>query len=195
MSWLLAGLGNPGFAYRYSRHNVGFHAVDRLAAPDPGARWRAAGGAERTRLHLGEHAVHLLKPLTFMNRSGDAVAPALSALGLGPDRLVVVHDDVDLPLGRIRIKAGGGHGGHRGLRSIAARLGSRDFRRVRLGVGRPPAGQDVIKWVLGDFGAEEQKKLDDVLDRACAAIELLVTAGWAAAANRFNAAPRAGGGG
>jgi PTH1 family peptidyl-tRNA hydrolase len=195
MSWLLAGLGNPGFAYRHTRHNVGFHTVDRLAAGDPAARWRAAGGAERSRLQMGGHAVHLIKPLTYMNRSGDAVAPALAASGLRPDQLVVVHDDVDLPLGRIRVKAGGGHGGHRGLRSIVARLGSREFRRVRLGVGRPPAGQDVIQWVLGDFGAEEQATLDDALDRACAAIALGVTAGWEAAANRFNAAPRAGGGG
>jgi PTH1 family peptidyl-tRNA hydrolase len=188
--WLLAGLGNPGFAYRDTRHNVGFMVLDRLAARQPGVRWRAAGCAERARLPCRGTELHLVKPQTYMNRSGDAVAPALSALGLDPSRLVVIHDDVDLPLGRIRVKSGGGHGGHRGLRSIDQRLGSSEFVRLRLGVGRPPPGQPMLEWVLSRFAATDRNTLDEMLSRSLEALRCVVTEGWAAAANRFNAAPR-----
>lgn len=188
--WLVAGLGNPGSSYRETRHNVGFLVADRLADHNASQTWQIRGDAHRTQLRLGDVDVRLIKPQTFMNRSGEAVAPELRALDLPPTRLVVVHDDVDLPLGRLRVKAAGGHGGHNGLRSLVAELDSRDFFRVRVGIGRPPEGEDVVPWVLGAFAPHEQAPRDEALERAVDALSTLITEGFTVAANRFNAAPR-----
>ena len=188
--WLVAGLGNPGATYRPTRHNVGFRAANRLAARDPSARWQERATAHVAQARLADQRVLLLKPQTYMNRSGEVVAPTLADLDLPPTALLVLHDDVDLPLGRLKVKAGGGHGGHNGLKSLMAELDARDFVRIRLGVGRPEPGGDVVEWVLGAFTDEEQAPLTEMLDRAVDAALTVLTDGAGAAANRFNAAPR-----
>src|SRR5512139_1356292 len=160
--------------------------VSRLAAR-AGIALKRAGfqGVYGTGRVVGAEAT-LLLPQTFMNRSGASVAPACQSLGVTPGDLIVVHDEIDLPFGTLRIKVGGGHGGHNGLRSITDALGHGDFIRVRLGVGRPPAGGDVSGHVLSRFAAAERQVLADLLDQAAAAVEAILTRGSAAAMNEFN---------
>lgn len=183
---LIVGLGNPGVKYAATRHNIGFMVAERLAA--------ASGIALKKKGHQGLYGVGkiagcetlILLPQTFMNRSGVSVNSALKSLGAQPGDLVVVHDEIDLPFGQVRIKAGGGHGGHNGIRSICDAIGSRDFVRIRVGVGRPPGEGDVSGYVLGPFGAAEKKCLDDVLDGSTEAIIALLVKGEQAAMNDFN---------
>ena len=183
--YLIAGLGNPGSKYAHTRHNIGFMALDRLAE-----RHRVALASEKfdSRFDTGRVAgemVVLLEPQTFMNRSGKAVQAAASFYDLGPEQVIVVHDEIDLPLGSIRVKQGGGHGGHNGLRDIVSRLSSRDFIRVRVGVGRPEHG-DVTNHVLGTFSRDEETEVAEVIETACDAVETIVSDGVEAAQNRFN---------
>jgi len=189
-TWLVAGLGNPGSTYRRTRHNVGFLVVDQLVARDPRASWLPYGGGLHSHVRIGELVLRLVKPQTYMNRSGRVVAPVLRALGLASSQLVVIHDDVDLPLGRLRVKAGGGHGGHNGLRSIEQELAARDYLRVRVGIGRPPEDEDLTDWVLGPFDPAEDPLRRETIARAADAVTTVVMEGWKAAANRFNAKPR-----
>ena len=183
---LVAGLGNPGERYAETRHNIGVMVAARLAA--------AAGIALKRQGYQGLYGVGrlageettLLLPLTFMNRSGASVAPACQSLGVEPGDLIVVHDEIDLPFGTLRIKLGGGHGGHNGLRSIAAALGHGDFARVRLGVGRPPAGGDVSGYVLSRFSTAERQALPALLERAARAVEAILARGCVAAMNEYN---------
>src|SRR5512137_1292987 len=164
--WLVAGLGNPGADYSGTRHNVGFAAVERLAA-DGSARFSDGGGdAHAALIRVAGTPVVLLKPQTFMNRSGAAVAAWLARLALPAARLVVVHDDLDLPLGRLRVVAAGGAGGHRGVRSIQETLGTTEFPRVRVGIGRPEAGQAAADRVLTDFTPEERPVATAAVARA-----------------------------
>jgi PTH1 family peptidyl-tRNA hydrolase len=183
---LVVGLGNPGERYADTRHNIGSMAVSRLAGRAGVALKRAAyqGLCGVGRL-VGEE-VTLLLPQTYMNRSGASVAPACQSLGVAPGDLIVVHDEIDLPFGTLRIKTGGGHGGHNGLRSIAEALGHGDFIRVRLGVGRPPPGGDVSGYVLNRFSAGERTQLDDYLDAATDALEFLLRRGPIEAMNAYN---------
>jgi PTH1 family peptidyl-tRNA hydrolase len=183
---LIVGLGNPGERYAETRHNIGFMVVSRLAS-GAGIALKRQGyqGIYGVGRVVGEEVAMLL-PQTFMNRSGTSVAPACQSLGVPPGDLIVVHDEIDLPFGTLRIKAGGGHGGHNGLRSITDALGHGDFVRVRLGVGRPPTGGDVSGHVLSRFAAAERKLLPELLDRAAAAVETILTRGSAAAMNEFN---------
>jgi PTH1 family peptidyl-tRNA hydrolase len=190
--WLIAGLGNPGQPYAHNRHNVGYWCVNRLARLH-GIGLKARKLAALGQGALGSAPVLLLKPRTFVNASGHAVAAALKHAGLPPERLLVVCDDLDLPAGRIRIRQGGGHGGHNGLRSIIGAIGSTDFPRVRIGIGRPhvdgkPAWDpDVVAaWVLSDPAAHEARTLHDAVARAAEAAEMLVTEGVPAAMNRYN---------
>jgi PTH1 family peptidyl-tRNA hydrolase len=191
--WLLVGLGNPGPRHARNRHNVGFAAVERWAEIHaPSERWRSAwkGLALWARL-LGEGAGQearclLVKPQTFMNQSGETVAAVAAFYHVAPPRILVFHDELDFEFTRIAVKAGGGDGGHRGLRSVVERLGSSDFLRVRIGIGRPAQG-DATAWVLSDFSEEERPRLPDLLDRACRAGECVVGKGVAAAMNSFNA--------
>lgn len=183
---LLVGLGNPGAEYAETRHNLGFWLVDRLA--------RVAGtGAFRRRYsslfavgELGGRRLHLLKPQTFMNLSGTAVREALRGLGLGPDALWVAHDDVDLPVGRLRIRLRGSSGGHRGVASVIEAVGTEEFGRIRLGIGRPPAGVDTADYVLAPFAPEERPLVEAMLDRAVEAVEVLVREGPERAMTRYN---------
>ncbi|QDG50089.1 aminoacyl-tRNA hydrolase [Persicimonas caeni] len=183
--FLIAGLGNPGSKYARTRHNIGFMALDRLAE-----RHRIALGSEKfdSRFdtgRVGGEMVVLLEPQTYMNRSGKAVQAAASFYDLSPDQIIVVHDEIDLPLGSIRIKRGGGHGGHNGLRDIVNRLSSKDFIRVRLGVGRPEHG-DVTNHVLGAFDRDEQDDVAEVIETACDAVETIISDGVNTAQNRYN---------
>jgi PTH1 family peptidyl-tRNA hydrolase len=187
--YLVVGLGNPGKKYAANRHNVGFMVLDRLARshglPDFKEKFSAVWTRGEIAAQGGRYAVALLQPQTFMNLSGDSVQPAAAFLKVDPAHLIVVHDELDLPWKEVRLKLGGGHAGHNGLRSIIQRLGSPEFVRVRVGVGRPPAGWtgDVADYVLNNFDPIEKAELPDVVDRAVAAIEKVVAEGVAPAMN------------
>ncbi|MBI4537031.1 MAG: aminoacyl-tRNA hydrolase [candidate division NC10 bacterium] len=192
-AWLVAGLGNPGPGYRETRHNIGFGVADRLAA-DGGARFRPLRhGVQGVRLDLGGTLVVVVKPQTFMNACGPAVAAWLTGLELPADRLVVLHDDLDLALGRLRVVAGGGAGGHRGVISIQSALGLEAVSRVRIGIGRPPAGVEAADFVLQAFRPEEQPEIAAAMARAAEAVRQIVIGGLVPAMNRYNAPLRPGG--
>ena len=184
--WLIAGLGNPGPGYAGNRHNAGFLTADVLAAR-AGARFKA--GKVRTLAadgRLAGQSVTIIKPLTFMNESGGPVTGVSGFYHLGPERLVVIHDELDLPFGSVRLKLGGGDNGHNGLRSVTTRLGTREYYRIRIGIGRPPGRMDPAAYVLRDFSAAERKELPFVLDRAADAVEALLTDGLTTAQNKFH---------
>lgn len=172
---VVVGLGNPGRSYERTRHNLGFLVADELARRHGGS-WRKRKRTEAAPVSLGFQDVTLLKPTTFMNNSGAALAEYKA------DDLIVVHDDLDLPEGDVRVKVGGGAGGHNGLRSVIGHLGP-DFVRVRVGVGRPPPGMGVTDYVLGKMDAAVR----DAVPRATDAVEAVVEDGLEAAMNRFNA--------
>ena len=183
---LIVGLGNPGTDYAETRHNIGFMVATRLAERS-GVALKRKGyqgfyGVGRV---AGEEATILL-PQIYMNRSGESVAPACQSLGVTPVDLIVVHDEIDLEFACLRIKAGGGHGGHNGLRSIGAVLGETDYSRLRMGVGRPPAGGDVSAHVLSRFNAVERALLERFIDTATNALEDLIRNGVQDAMNRYN---------
>jgi PTH1 family peptidyl-tRNA hydrolase len=187
--FLVVGLGNPGPAYRGNRHNVGFFVLDLLAGR-VGGRFKAhKGRADVVEARLGPlpaPRVVLAKPKSYMNESGGPVASLRDFYKVAPEQLVVVHDELDLPYGALRLKRGGGDNGHNGLRSITKSLGSRDYLRVRFGIGRPPGRMDPADYVLRDFSAVERKDLDFHVDRAADAVEALVRDGLDAAQNRYN---------
>ncbi|MGB0815678.1 MAG: aminoacyl-tRNA hydrolase [Candidatus Puniceispirillaceae bacterium] len=164
MLWV--GLGNPGSSYAKNRHNVGFMALDYLAEAYRFADWRQTKPAAETSGLVGTTKIRLLKPLSYMNRSGLPVAQMAKYYDIAPENILVFHDDIDLGAGKIRVKQGGGHGGHNGLRDIDRHIG-KEYWRVRIGVGRPDGRQDVDKWVLSDFTKQEQT---DWLDALLAAI-------------------------
>jgi peptidyl-tRNA hydrolase, PTH1 family len=187
---LVVGLGNPEKKYAKNRHNVGFMVLDSLASDLGAPEWRDKWKGRTTRLPkeaAGE--VTLLEPMTFMNLSGESVQPAAAFLKASPSEILVVHDELDLPFGDVRLKVGGGHAGHNGLRSMIEHLGSPDFARVRVGIGRPPPGfrGDVADWVLSNFDGVEAAELPDVIDRSKAAIRRVLKDGMTAAMNATNA--------
>jgi PTH1 family peptidyl-tRNA hydrolase len=183
--WLVVGLGNPGAEYAANRHNVGFQVLDELAARTGSTPLRLKFGAAVGEATLGGERILLCKPMEFMNVSGESVTRVATFWKVPIERIVVVHDDLDLPFGRLKLGAGGGHGGNNGVRSLIAELGP-DFRRVRFGVGRPPAGRDPADHVLNDFSRAEQKDLPDLRIQAANAVEAIITQGLTAAMNRFN---------
>jgi peptidyl-tRNA hydrolase, PTH1 family len=188
--WLIAGLGNPGPAYEGNRHNAGSLVADELAGR-AGAAFRR--GRFRTLVAEGRLAgqpVFIVKPTTFMNDSGAAVAGLARYHHLAPEVIVVIHDELDLPFETVRLKLGGGDNGHNGLRSVTSHLGTRDYYRVRVGIGRPPGRMDPASYVLRDFSAAERKELALVFDRAADATETLISQGLAAAQNMFNGSGR-----
>jgi peptidyl-tRNA hydrolase, PTH1 family len=186
-AWLVVGLGNPGPGYAGNRHNVGFMVVDLLAGR-MGARFKAHKKvrAEIVEGRLGGVRVVLAKPRSYMNESGGPVAGLLDYFSLPLERLVVVHDELDLPYGGLRLKLGGGDNGHNGLKSIRRSLGSGEFNRVRFGIGRPPGRMDAAAFVLRDFGAAERKELELEVDRTADAVESLLTDGLDRAQNTYN---------
>jgi peptidyl-tRNA hydrolase, PTH1 family len=186
---LIAGLGNPGRLYLHNRHNVGFHVVDLLAKRSRISFEHRKANALMGRGRFAGQEVVLAKPQTFMNRSGVAVAALLRWLHARPSDLIVVYDDLDLPIGGLRLRASGSAGGHHGMESIIAELGSREFARLRIGIGRPGASRspdDVADYVLGDFSGTERQAMAAVYARAAEAIELVLTDGLVAAMNRCN---------
>ena len=188
---LVLGLGNPGRKYEATRHNVGFLVADRLAE-----RWHGACDRSQYNAHLGSLRVHdaqvvVAKPQTYMNRSGQAATSLRGYYKVPDEQVVVVHDDVDIPCGQVRVKKGGGHGGHNGLRDLKQRLGTGDFLRVRVGVSRPPPRWDTADYVLAPWSREEQDHLPEVVDRAVDAVEGLIRDGWETTVNTFNQRARA----
>jgi PTH1 family peptidyl-tRNA hydrolase len=184
--WLIAGLGNPGPGYAGNRHNAGFLTADVLAAR-AGARFKASKfRALAADGRLAGRSVTIIKPLTFMNESGAAVAGFTGFYRLEPEQLVVIHDELDLPFGSVKLKLGGGDSGHNGLRSVTARLGSREYYRARIGIGRPPGRMDPAVYVLRDFAAPQRAELPVLLGHAADAVEKLLTDGLAAAQNTFH---------
>lgn len=182
--WLVVGLGNPGPKYAGTRHNVGFMVVDRLAERARAAPFTGKFKGELTSCHLAGEQVLLLKPLTFMNVSGDCVQPAMAFYKLHPDQLIVIHDDLDLELGQLKLKKGGGHGGHNGIRHISQRLGP-EFIRIRAGIGRPPGQKSVSSHVLEGFSGPEADVAAILIEKTADAVELVIKDGLTAAQNRF----------
>jgi len=187
-AWLIVGLGNPGAAYAGTRHNVGFRVVAVLAGAAGVAFAGPAGGALWARAPVGGELAMLLQPQAFMNASGPPVAAWLEALGLPAERLLVVADDLDLEVGRVKVAGAGGDGGHRGLRSIAEAVGTAGFLRMRVGIGRP-AGEDAAAYVLKPPGPGEAEALGAAETRAAEAVRAVMADGPAAAMNRFNPWP------
>ena len=196
--WVVAGLGNPGTRYLKTRHNAGFLFIDRLLdTVSPGLRWRSQFKSEMSAIKFKDQDLLLLKPQTFMNLSGEAVQECLAFRKMTPEQLIVVHDEIDIPFGEIRVKKGGGSAGHNGLKSITERLSSPDYYRIRLGIGRPQ-GQadslsgavspqtDVSTHVLAPFTAAESLTLDDMLELALKVFEALLSPGLTAAQKACN---------
>jgi PTH1 family peptidyl-tRNA hydrolase len=183
---LVVGLGNPGSQYRDNRHNVGFMVVDDLLARARGNAPRAKFGAEIAEVTLAGKRVLLCKPMEFMNVSGQAVARVAGFWKIPVADVVVVHDELDVPFGRLKLAAGGGPGGHNGVRSMIADLGDPNFARVRFGIGRPAPGRDAADYVLADFSRAEEKELADMRILAADAVEAIISQGVAAAMNKFN---------
>jgi PTH1 family peptidyl-tRNA hydrolase len=191
--WLVVGLGNPGREYAGNRHNVGFLVADLLAGRI-GARFsrhrKAVAEVAEGRLGVGVEAPRLVltKSMTYMNLSGGPVAGLAQFYKVPPDQIVAVHDELDIPYGQLRLKIGGGEGGHNGLRSMSRSLGTKDYVRVRFGIGRPPGRQDPADYVLSDFSSVERKELDFLVDRAADAVEVVMLRGLEAAQNQYHAA-------
>ena len=192
--WLVVGLGNPGPEYASTRHNVGFLVADRLA-DEIGARLarhkRGHALAAEGRLGLPGSMVHLVivEPLSFMNESGGPVKAIAAFYGVEPQRVVVVHDELDIAFGAIRVKFGGGDNGHNGLKSLRRALGTGDFSRVRVGIDRPAGRQEPADYVLKPFSSAERKDLDEIVQRAADAVGSLVIDGLELTQNRFNGDP------
>jgi PTH1 family peptidyl-tRNA hydrolase len=187
--WLVVGLGNPGKQYAGNRHNVGFMVADLLASR-VGAKFgrskRAHAEVAEGRLGFGGPKLVLLKPLTFMNLSGAPVVSLAQFFKVPVSNVIAVHDELDVPFGQVRAKRGGGEGGHNGLRSMSKSLASKDYARVRVGVGRPPGRQDPADYVLADFSGSERKELDFLVDRAADVVEAIVLEGVEWAQNKYH---------
>jgi PTH1 family peptidyl-tRNA hydrolase len=185
--WLVVGLGNPGPGYAATRHNAGFMVVDLLAAR-MGGRFKAhKAGAEVLEGRIAGQRVALAKPKSFMNLSGGPTVAARNFFKVPLEQIVVVHDELDLDYGLLRLKRGGGDGGHNGLKSITKSLGTKEYLRVRFGIGRPPGRQDPADFVLKPFSSTEAKELELNLDRAADAVEALLTGSLEDAQNRYHA--------
>jgi len=186
---LVVGLGNPGDEYVGSRHNVGAETVELLAGRHGGPLRKGKERARVDEVRIGGRRVALAVPLTYMNDSGEAVRPLVRRYGVEPQQLVVVHDELDLPVARLQVKAGGGLAGHNGLRSIVAHLHSDDFLRVRIGVEKPVSKERGADHVLRRFSKREQAEIDVTIEEAADAVEAIVVDGVERAMNRFNTRP------
>ncbi|GAA2404212.1 peptidyl-tRNA hydrolase [Catellatospora methionotrophica] len=191
--WLIVGLGNPGTQYAGNRHNVGFFIADLLAERTRvkfGRHRKAVADVAEARLGVGVDAPRLIlvKPLTFMNLSGGPAAALSQFYKVPAEQIIAVHDELDIPYGQLRLKVGGGEGGHNGLRSMTKSLATKEYVRVRFGVGRPPGRQDPADFVLSDFSTAERKELEFLVDRAADAVEAVVKGGLAAAQQTYHTA-------
>lgn len=187
---LLAGLGNPGPSYEQTRHNAGFWFIDELLRRYGGAlRGDRRHGAELGSVQIGAHRLQLVKPMTFMNRSGEPLASVARFYRIPPEQILVVHDELDLPPGIARIKQGGGHGGHNGLRSIIQQLSSQGFRRLRIGIGHPGPGNDVVGYVLRKPAEIERLAIDAAMQRAADVLPDLLDGRVEQAMHRLHSKP------
>lgn len=187
VDWLIVGLGNPGDQYENTRHNVGFRVADELAEelriPIQKLKFKALTNTAQ----MGGQKVLLMKPVTYMNLSGEAVRPAADFYKVSPDRILVISDDTALPVGKLRIRKGGSAGGHNGLKSIIQHLGTDQFPRLRIGVGeKPHPDYDMADWVLGKLQGEDKKAMDEAVKRAAQAVECILSQGLDKGMNRFN---------
>jgi PTH1 family peptidyl-tRNA hydrolase len=183
---IVVGLANPGAKYRGTRHNVGAMLVDELARRAGARLENKVRDTELVETEIGEAPVIIAKPITFVNDSGKSVRNILRKFNTEPDRLLLVVDDMDLNIGRLRLRAGGSSGGHNGLKSVQQLIGTGEFPRLRIGVGRPPAGSDPIKHVLGRFRPDERRVIDDALNRSADAVEVIQREGLDKAMEIFN---------
>ncbi|MEV7622272.1 aminoacyl-tRNA hydrolase [Actinoplanes sp. NPDC089786] len=188
--WLVVGLGNPGKEYAGNRHNVGFMVADLLASR-VGAKFgrsrRAQADVAEGHLGFGGPKLVLAKPLTYMNLSGGPVSQLAQFFKIPVENVLAVHDELDLPYGQVRAKRGGGEGGHNGLRSMSKSLSTKEYARVRFGIGRPPGRQDPADYVLSDFPSAERKELEFLVDRAADVVEAIVLEGVEWAQNKYHA--------
>ncbi len=188
---LLVGLGNPGPRYAATRHNIGFRVVDKFAERNRVLGFRSRFEAEFAQLDLAGERVYLLKPMTFMNCSGHSVRSALAFYKLEPADVLVVHDELDLELGDLRLKIGGGEAGHNGLRSISEQLGTNEYGRIRCGIGRAPGGASTAAdYVLDGFSLADQPLVESLIDRAVEAIRHVIERGTSSAMNVTNRKPK-----
>ncbi|MFK4789222.1 aminoacyl-tRNA hydrolase [Microbacterium sp. ZW T5_56] len=188
-TWLIVGLGNPGPQYEATRHNIGQMVIDELAARR-GERFgahKAGARVSETWLRPGAAKLILAKPNSFMNVSGGPVSSLAKFYSIEPDHVVIIHDELDIPFDSVKLKVGGGHGGHNGVRDVAKALGTADFPRVRVGIGRPPGRQDPADWVLSPFPAGQRQELAMLVADAADAVEMTVEDGLLAAQQRFHA--------
>lgn len=188
-TWLVAGLGNPGPGYTHNRHNVGQMVVDELATRIGGKFKTHSSRAQilEGRLGIGGPKLILAKPMTFMNLSGGPVGNLAKFFGIDPKHVIAIHDEIDIPFDTVKLKLGGGEVGHNGLRDISKALGTKDYLRVRVGVGRPPGRMETADFVLKDFSKDEKKSLPFLLDSSADAVEEIVRSGWEAALKKINA--------
>ena len=192
---MVAGLGNPGEEYANTRHNAGFHAIDALAAQAQVRYWKTQSGALVATIRVndaaapdGKREVVLVKPQSYMNTSGGPISKLCAAYKVKPEELLVIHDELDIPAGDVRVKVGGGHAGHNGLRSIIDKLGSRDFSRVRVGIGRPPGRMDTADYVLKQLRPRELEEFEVTAGQAAEAAALCITRGVVFARDHVNGA-------
>lgn len=183
--WVVAGLGNPGPEYAHTRHNAGFDVIHHMVRRYASQLRPGHDDARLATVRIGDVSVLLSTPITFMNRSGSSISKSLTRLKLGTDKLIVISDDVALPIGRLRIRSEGSAGGHNGLKSIIAMTGTQEFIRIRVGVG-DPGGEDMIEHVLGPFSRAERQALVPALHAAADAVEMILSDGIDAAMNKYN---------
>ena len=187
---IVAGLGNPGPRYEGTRHNAGNMAIGVLLARTGERLKRHRSGSLAVETKLSGRRVVIAQPLSYMNDSGRPIRELIRFFGAEPDDLVVIHDELDIPFGQVRVKFGGGVAGHNGLRSVASHLGSKEFGRVRIGISRPRGDRDPMDWVLSRFSGAERKELPTVLERAADAVEAIAETGFQSAMNEFNVRPQ-----
>lgn len=187
-TWLVVGLGNPGPGYSHNRHNVGHMVVDEIAGRLGGKfkTHKAHAAVLEGRLEIGGPRVVLAKPLTFMNLCGGPTSALAKFYGISPENVIAVHDEIDIPFNTVKLKRGGGEGGHNGLRDISKALGTKDYLRVRVGVGRPPGRMAAADYVLKDFAPSERGDLPLVIQDGADAVEMLVNEGLLTAQQRFH---------
>lgn len=186
--YLIAGLGNPGRQYKANRHNIGFMLLDRLASRLETNFSRVEFRALTTKTRLNSYNIHLAKPQTYMNLSGEAIATLVRYYKIPLNHLLVVYDDVDLPFGTLRLRPSGGSGGHKGMASIIEKLDTQDIPRLRLGIGRPPGRMEAAEYVLQDFSRSEMEQLPEIIERGIGAVLTFIRFGIDIAMNRFNTA-------
>ncbi len=183
---MIAGLGNPGSEYAKTKHNVGFMYLDALAEHLGATDWRNKYDALVAEARIGSEKVLLVKPLTYMNESGRAIGPLMNFYKLDPEDLIVAHDDMDIPVGTVRIRKKGSAGGHNGMKSILYHVGDENFPRIRIGIGRPLPGWTVVKHVLAPFAPEDVEKIQEAVKYLVPAAECIITEGADMAMNKFN---------